>query len=220
MATSLFGPMPTEHVRPSRARTSALSARACAAAHADVAERGDLDVRLVDARLLEGVSAPGGDGHDAGRDLAIDGVVAAEEHGLRLAAAPRRLREPPRARDRHRRADAVRPGRVARRGDDAAARRPPSDRPRRRWADRADRDSGAPRRRRRRRPCRRGRRSGSRLGSLARSPQSSSARSCRGLPPGSAHCSRRPGGLAPRPCGIIRRASGGEHAARDGAADP
>ena len=88
----------------------------------EVAERGEVEEGLVDARLLEGIGAPGGDGHDPVRHLAIDRTVAAEEHGFRLSAAPRRLRQAPRARDRHRRPDAVLPGRVAGRGDDAPAR--------------------------------------------------------------------------------------------------
>ena len=107
MATSLFGPMPIEQVRPSRSTISAFTARRVDGRALEVAERGEVEEGLVDARLLEGIGAPGGDGHDPVRHLAIDGTVVAEEHGFRLSAAPRRLRQAPGARDRHRRPDAV-----------------------------------------------------------------------------------------------------------------
>ena len=88
----------------------------------EVAKGGEVEEGLVDARLLEGIGAPRGDGHDPVRHFTIDRTVTAKEHGLRLSAAPRRLRQAPRARDRHRRPDAVLPRRVACRGDDAPAR--------------------------------------------------------------------------------------------------
>src|SRR5262249_39834770 len=62
-----------------------------------------------------------GDRHDPCRDLAVERMVAAQEDGLRPSPAPRRLREAPRAPDRHRRSDPVPPGRVAGGGDNSPA---------------------------------------------------------------------------------------------------
>ena len=53
----------------------------------EVPQRRHIQVRLVDAGVLEGVGSPRGNGNDARRHLAIERVIAAHEDGLRLSAA-------------------------------------------------------------------------------------------------------------------------------------
>ncbi len=84
-------------------------------------ERRELEIRLVDARLLEGVAGRGEDRHDPRRHFSIEGVIVTDEDRLGLAPATRGLRQAPGPRDRQGRADAVPSGRVARRRHDAPA---------------------------------------------------------------------------------------------------
>ncbi len=86
----------------------------------EIGERGEIEVGLVDAGLLEGVGPLGDERHDPGRHFLVQRVIAAQEHGGRLASPSGRLGEAPRPRDRQGRPDAVLPGRIAGRGDDSA----------------------------------------------------------------------------------------------------
>src|SRR5882762_7271993 len=87
----------------------------------EAAERRELEIRFVDAGLLEGVAGGDEDRHDPRRGFPVERVIVADEDRLGLTPATRGLRQAPGARDRQGRADAVPSGRVARRRHDASA---------------------------------------------------------------------------------------------------
>src|SRR5207244_7943077 len=87
----------------------------------EAAERRELEIRLVDAGLLELIAGGGEDRHDPRRDFPVERVIVTDEDRLGLAPATRRLGQAPGARDRQGRADAVPSGRIARRRPHASA---------------------------------------------------------------------------------------------------
>src|SRR5262249_9499311 len=84
-------------------------------------ERREVQIGLVDARLLEGIAYRRDDRHHSLRHLHVEPAVAVDESHRLLAPRDRCLRQLPRPRDGHRRAGAVAPRGVAGGPDDAAA---------------------------------------------------------------------------------------------------
>jgi hypothetical protein len=121
LATSLLGPMPTEAVSPSWLTDLRLEPAGALDCGVEAAERRELEIRFVDAGLLEGVAGGDEDRHDPRRDFPVERVIVTDKDRLGLAPATRGLRQAPGSRDRQGRADAVPSGRVARRRHDASA---------------------------------------------------------------------------------------------------
>src|SRR5262249_59425440 len=76
----------------------------------EASERGEVQIRLVDARLLERVAGRREDRHHPLGHLDVEPAVAVSEDHRLLAAASCRLRQLPGARDRHAPADALAAG--------------------------------------------------------------------------------------------------------------